>query len=265
MDDVSILDRYSREHYGLDSCFCNLAIETSNFCNRGCGFCPVGHDRKPVRRMEESLYVKILHELMAFSYRGDICLQWYNEPLADRRLPMWTALARAACPNSFIYCASNGDFLTQPLFESLVAAGMDLIRVSQYDGAVNDNVQAVLDAGKWLDHLHVSVKGADVLTNTRGGTVNLRVVQPLALRCTRPDEQILIDAHGRVPLCCNDYHVSYCPGSAYEKTVLELWNDPMMVEARGWLRQGDRTRIEVCRGCNEPDVPYEKLLPKGTR
>lgn len=264
MDDVSILDRYSREHYGLESCFCNLAVETSNFCNRGCGFCPVGHQRKPVRRMEEGLYVKILHELTAFGYRGDICLQWYNEPLADKRLPEWTALARAACPHSWIYVASNGDFLTLDLVARLAAAGMNRIDVSQYDGAIQDNVRQVMD-GPHGHILHVSVKGADVLTNTRGGTVNLRVVQPLAVRCTRPDEQLLIDAHGRVPLCCNDYHVSYCPGSAKEKTVLELWNHPMMVEARGWLRQGDRTRIEVCRGCNEPDVPYERLLPKGTR
>lgn len=264
-DTVAILEDYSRRHYGLPFVFPNIAIETTSMCNRGCSFCPVGHARKPVTRMKHELFDRIVAQLAAIHYRGDICLQWYNEPLADRRLPAWTAACRAACPHSFIYVNSNGDFLTQPLFDSLVTAGMDRIQVSQYDGHIQENVQAVLDAGRHLDRLQVGLKGAAELTNTRGGTVAHLTVndQPIQERCTRPDEQLIVDASGNVPLCCNDYHVSHRIGSAWESTLLELWTARKFEEARRAVRGGDRSQIQVCRACNEPDVPYAQLLPKG--
>lgn len=266
-DDVSIFNEFARQHYDLASCFTNIAIETCNFCNRGCDFCPVGHDRKPVQRMHDGLFLKILTDLSDFEYRGDICLQWYNEPLADKRLPDMVRMARAACPDSYIYCASNGDLLTPKLFDRLVRAGLNLINVSQYDGHIQANVQTVIDSGIAPERLCVGIKGADVLTNTRGGSITPLTVneKPLldGVRCIRPDEQLIVDAHGNVPLCCNDYHISHCVGNAADRGLLDLWGDIRLINARHWLRAGDRSRIEVCRACNEPDNRYANCLPKG--
>ena len=260
-DSVEILEAYSREHYGLPFVFSNIAIETSNFCNRDCSFCPVGHERKPARRMEPPMFAKIVAELAAIGYRGDIALHWYNEPLVDTRLPEFVAMLRAACPHSHIYAASNGDLLTVSLFARLVAAGLNLLRVSQYDGAISPNVRAVMD-GPLGYRLCVGVKGPAELGNNRGGSI-ATLPEPLAMRCNRPDEQLTIDAHGNAVLCCNDYHGSYTIGSVRNATLTELWTSAPMRSARQRLRVGDRTQIAVCRHCNEPDRRYVDLIPRG--
>jgi len=267
-DDVSILERYSRLTYRLPLVFSNITIETSNFCNRGCGFCPVGHDRKPLVRMERALFDKILGELSDLNYCGDICMQWYSDPLADMRLVDWTRLARETCPESFIYFSSNGDFLDTIRFRMLVDAGMNLVNVSQYGGRVEPNVQATQEFvdrhPEYRDALRVGIKGADVLVNARAGSIpGFAPDQPLRERCIRPDEQIIVDASGDVPLCCNDYHGAYKIGSVRESTLLELWFHPRMYEARKALREGDRTKIAICRSCNEPNALYADALPRG--
>ncbi len=267
MDDVGIFQRYSREHYGLESAFMNIALETSSFCNRGCAFCPVGIDRKEVVRMKSETFLLVINQLRELRYRGDVCLNWYNEPLADSRIIGFVKMVRYYCPDSFIYFSSNGDLLTPQLFRRLVDAGLSMIAVSQYDGAVQPNVQAVLDDGCAPNKIHVQVKGSAELVNSRAGTVqSLYVLQePLKERCIRPDEQMIINAQGDVPLCCNDYYVRERIGNVAETPLLELWNSPRFVEVRAALRNGDRDRIGICTRCNEPDSSYEKSLPRGVR
>lgn len=258
-DDVSILKEFSQRQYGLPFMFSNIALETSNFCNRGCGFCPVGVARKPVRSMTYALVYKIIIELKDIGYVGDICFNWYNEPLADTRLSFFIYLARNACPQSHIYFSTNGDLLTSELFHDLVTAGVSLVRVSQYDGQVSRNVQDVLDAGQFLDRIHVHIKGPDVLTNLRGGILG-SLPEPLKERCTRPDEQLIISASGDVPLCCNDYHINVLIGNAYHDTLVELWQSKVLEDTRARLRLGDRQCHAVCRGCNETDFPYHQIM-----
>lgn len=229
----------------------NVAFETSNFCNRACAFCPVSVEPKPRARLSESLFLRVLVQLERAEYAGDICFNWYNEPLADKRLPWFITQARRACPQSHIYFATNGDFLDVAEFDRLVRVGVSLVRVSQYDGGVSPHVQAILDRGRDLDRICVSVKGPDELTNTRGGIVG-KIAEPLRRTCSRPVEQLIVSATGDVPLCCNDYRVSVKVGNVADTSILDLWHSPAMRAARQALQCGDRTRYAVCRECNEP-------------
>ncbi len=266
-DDYTVFRDYNQKQYGLDSLFVNIAIETNSFCNRGCDFCPVGHARRPVKQMPEAMFENILQQLVTLQYVGNICLHWYNEPLADKRIVAWIAKARLACPQSLIYFASNGDLLTPKLLDAVVDAGLDLMRISQYDGAIQPNMQAILDAGQHLKHMHVSVKTEPDLWNSRGGSLPKLVVlqEPMKERCIRPDEQLVIDARGEVPLCVNDYFGSYRIGNVEQTSLVDLWNHPALVQAREYLRQADHTQIAVCRACNEPMRPYAGFLPKGRK
>lgn len=266
-DSFEIFRRYNQATYGLDNVFTNIAIETTSFCNRGCDFCPVGHERRPVKQMSLLMYEDILQQLATLKYVGHISLHWFNEPLADKRIVTWIALARQACPESHIYFASNGDLLNRNLFDCLVRAGLDLIRVSQYDGHVRHGIQEILDDGLHLSHLHVQVKQAEDLQSARAGALpHLQVLQaPLPVRCIRPDEQLVIAATGEVPLCANDYFISQRIGNVEQTSLLDLWNHPQLRLAREALRRADRTQFPICRACNEPDAPYGKFLPRGRR
>lgn len=255
--DHDILVQKCVDHYGT-FLFSNIAIETSNYCNRSCSFCPVSVTRKPVNRLSEQTVLKIFDELHDLGYVGQICFNWYNEPLADVRLADFISIARNSCPRSHIYFSTNGDLLNERMLTRLIKAGISLVRVSQYDGKIADNIHPLVDS----PYVHVHVKQSGDLWNTRGGLITSLVTRdtPLIERCTRPDEQLIIDSYGNVPLCCNDYHASHKMGNINISTLAEIWNNRRFDHARSLVRIGDRTGIPVCNKCNEPDVPYATIL-----
>ena len=65
-----------------------LNLETINWCNRKCPFCPTGLgelDGKETK-LEFDIIEKIAHELESHGFRGVISLQARNEPLLDHRI-----------------------------------------------------------------------------------------------------------------------------------------------------------------------------------
>src|SRR5689334_9206367 len=82
--------------------FSELVIETRSTCNRTCDFCIRNShpDREAVkpwfeeREMPADTVMRLFREAQAIGFRGVVCLQFYNEPLEDPRLPEFAALAK---------------------------------------------------------------------------------------------------------------------------------------------------------------------------
>ncbi|MBM4289065.1 MAG: radical SAM protein [Deltaproteobacteria bacterium] len=104
-----------------------IYIETHNRCTRRCWFCKFGQERQDSssRILEDGLIEKIADNLHKLNFRGRITPAETNEPLLDPRMVEIIRLFRAKCPEAFISMASNGDLLTEELFRSMVAAGLD--------------------------------------------------------------------------------------------------------------------------------------------
>lgn len=258
IDSVDSLHDYTLGKYGWKS-FTTIAIETSSVCNRGCNFCPVGHDRKPVTRLSDGDIKNIIDQLVLLNYRDRVCLNWYNEPMADTRLSDIVRMLKCALPGVFVYFATNGDFLNLDSCTELVDAGLDQLLVSQYDGRISDAVASVQSELKWKDRVVVQVKPESILTNSRGGAVLHLIRSANWTRCIRPDLELIVASTGDVPLCCNDYFVKYSAGNIRAKSLKDLWRSKVKEDARAKLRAGDRS-IDICSVCEQSDIPYGVMV-----
>ena len=76
-----------------------VEIETINKCNSTCGFCPVNRfaDPRPLQRMPELLFAKIIDDLAGLGFRGTLHLFSNNEPFLDKRIFGFPSLRGRSC------------------------------------------------------------------------------------------------------------------------------------------------------------------------
>ena len=122
-----------------------VQLQTQTRCNAACQMCPypeiTSADGFTHAQMSEATYREILRQLSAHPVER-LSLFLMNEPLLDKRLPDWIALARQALPATTLGLFSNGSPLTLPLARRLADAGLDELCVSVhgFDGATYDAV-----------------------------------------------------------------------------------------------------------------------------
>jgi Radical SAM superfamily/Iron-sulfur cluster-binding domain len=109
-----------------------IQLQTATRCNAACEMCPypevIGPDY-PHRLMPEALYREILVQLTGRPVER-LSLFLMNEPLLDRRLPDWIALARGALPGVTLGLFTNGSPLGASLARRLAEAGLDELCIS---------------------------------------------------------------------------------------------------------------------------------------
>jgi MoaA/NifB/PqqE/SkfB family radical SAM enzyme len=90
-----------REDYPLPH---SIEIETINRCNSTCNFCPVNRfsDPRSLTRMPETLFHKIIDDLAAHDFSGNLSLFSNNEPFLDKRIFDFAAYARVTLPRAII-------------------------------------------------------------------------------------------------------------------------------------------------------------------
>ncbi len=122
-----------------------IQIQTHTRCNAACDMCPYPEIAEAPdfahTHMSEATYREILRQLAPHPVER-LSLFLMNEPLLDKRLPEWLALARAALPSTTLGLFSNGSPLTLALARRLADAGLDelCISVHGFDGATYDAV-----------------------------------------------------------------------------------------------------------------------------
>ncbi|MGW8256674.1 MAG: radical SAM protein, partial [Thermoguttaceae bacterium] len=62
-----------------------VRIETTNACNARCTICPHASLKRPIMRMDEKLYRRLIDECSACAC-GEIQLHNFGEPLMDKRI-----------------------------------------------------------------------------------------------------------------------------------------------------------------------------------
>ena len=125
-----------------------IQIQTHTRCNAACQMCPypeiAGADGFTHSQMSEATYREILAQLSAHPVER-LSLFLMNEPLLDKRLPEWLALARSALPATTLGLFSNGSPLTPALAHRLADAGLDelCISVHGFDAQTYDGVMGL--------------------------------------------------------------------------------------------------------------------------
>lgn len=229
--------------------FRSIEIETTPICNRKCSFCPitnVAQDGTPKKVMSEELFNKIIKELKELRFKGDVCLSSYGEPLLDKRLAGFAKKVKEELGVKIIIF-TNGDFLTTLKFRELLLAGIDTFFMSQHDTEPSTAIKKLLAeiSPSERKHLVFGVINEESSLNNRGGTVEVKTLQPLVI-C--PIRKMYVRADGAIRLCCNDYFREVRLGNVNETKLIDIWNSLAYKKIRKELEKNIFNQ-RVCKKC----------------
>jgi MoaA/NifB/PqqE/SkfB family radical SAM enzyme len=268
--------------------FDNIQIQTIEFCNLKCDFCPNHYiiydridDKKkgiPYNKMSVEDYIKIVENLSRLDYCGRFSPYLMNEPLVDKkRIVEFIRIAREYLPDSFIQMDSNGTGLTSDWLGEMIEAGLNRIQLDDYfddDYAIkmmdasrphndNKNFFGLISSnynvtqakrGEKNKHTHY---GPWTYWN-RGGLVNVNPDIPVPQKdCRFPSTQMYIKWNGDALLCCCDWEYQVVHGNVLETSIEDVWINDSYEHYRNTLKKGRRDLLQMCRKCNKDGCKSE--------
>jgi len=218
-------------------------IETTNYCNRSCVYCPNSVSRKPKHRMETELIYKIVDELAEANFAGAISPLGFGEPLLDERIFDVVRYMRLKLPTNKIYITTNGDFLTKEMYYRLLSCGVDHVIVSMHD-YIDESNRIQSNNIEYSNYSDSSIR-----LNNRAGAVSLvKEIRLEKIYSCWSIQSLTVDSYGDVKICCNDYHSVVKYGNVAEKSIIDVWN--------GEQYKRDRDRVaagffdyDICKKC----------------
>ena len=237
--------------------FSRVEVETINRCNGACTFCPVNKndDPRPLAKMTDELFEKILTELHELDYSGTFCLFANNEPFLDKRLETFAKAARAALPKARIEIFSNGTVIELDRFIEIIQY-LDLLVIDNYNDKLKYNektkaIQAYLKQNpEHKAKVSIRMRKETGLMSTRGGQApNNSKRKALPLSCLLPFYHLYIRPDGKIGLCCVDALAKHTLGDVSTQSLKDIWYSEAYSNIREKIRKGRET-LEVCRYCD---------------
>jgi sulfatase maturation enzyme AslB (radical SAM superfamily) len=215
----------------LTPLFQAITIETIGACNYACWFCRYGQARYSAersdhragsKRMAWQTIERIVLNLAELGYDGRV--SWYriNEPLLDKRLPEICRITKRHLPDCHQTIITNGELLTQQLYDSLVASGLDHLTVSVYsDDIWNKALRLQMPKANIKDRRDPSYRWE----NRGGNIVQLVGTKPVPLTqdCQRPSTMMNVLPNGDVALCCADLYGDVVMGNVNRSRLEAIW------------------------------------------
>lgn len=220
--------------------FTMVEIEVNSRCNRRCGYCPNSKLSPPKvpEYMSDKTLERLIDELSRVSFNGRLSWHFYNEPLLHPNLTdiVKTVTVRLPAARQVLY--TNGDFLSDAQYESLIEAGIARIIVTSHGRQTRPPRpnQTVLSPD-------------DLVITNRGGTIG-SLVQPLDTPCFAPSTMLIVTVTGDVLLCYEDARRSQVMGNILHGGLEDIWFSPAFWNMRRQLAFGDRRVTAICRICN---------------
>lgn len=242
--------------------FHEIEIETINRCNGNCSFCPVNvkNDTRVERRMDETLFYKIVDELREIHYAGRVALFSNNEPLLDDRILSFSKHLRNQLPKAQIHLFTNGTLLSIPFFMELIQY-LDELIIDNYNRKPN-LIPTVKRIKEYIENsqdeqlrkkVKIMLRNPDETLSTRGGDApNRNMEQVLDVyeeTCALPYCQMVVRPSGEVSLCCNDPYGKMTLGDLNQEHILDVWYGSKYKEVREKLIRG-RRELEHCKRCD---------------
>jgi len=252
-----------------------VQLQTVDYCNRKCTFCPNNPIIRSRNLMSVALYVKILHNLKKLNYTGRFSPYLMNEPLMDPRLPELIALARKFLPHSQIAINTNGDkIINSPnLIQTLKEAGLNALLINIYTPEIKiEEVYKYINSNKEITLLPENEKILDRYMNdgrlyirirelyrapsyfwNRGGNVKNVKRSPKYRRpppCDLIFKQIYILWDGKAVLCCSDWQSEVVVGKFPDKSLEEIWQSEVYRVYRNAHCSGEISKLKLCSKCD---------------
>ena len=238
--------------------FQHIEIETYNRCNGVCSFCPVsiGNEKRPLMKMDEGLFKKIIDELSEIDYSGRLATFSNNEPFLDERIVSFNRYAREKLPKAHMHLFTNGTVLKPEDFIEIMKY-LDELVIDNYNQELKliPSVQKIVAYCEAHPELKervtvVTRKPVEVRTSRGGDAPNREKTDYMAsFGCVMPFKQMIVRPDGKVSLCCNDPYGKCTMGDLSTESIRDVWYGEKFHKVREAIRKG-RGNYEACRYCD---------------
>lgn len=223
-----------------DGLFLIAEIEINTHCNRSCGYCPNVLAPKNPRLIAPHVFSHVIQELERVSFSGRLSLHSYNEPLLHPELAKLVSEAHLALRHATIVIMTNGDFLSDTLYQELVKAGVSHFLVTAHSKSRPPS----------RPRQRIMYPQDHFLTN-RGGVIGTTCRPCLDAVCLAPTEMLIVDIDANVLRCYEDFHRRHIIGNLLHTPVEEIWHNEEWKLQRANLRRGQRAIVGgICASCN---------------
>lgn len=239
-------------------------LETINRCNSTCSFCTANKnaEKRPYKRMEDSLFYSIIDQLADWGYTGHLTLYGNNEPFLDTRIAEFHKYCREKLPHSFIFLSSNGLLLTVDKVKEIIPYVNQLI-INNYcrDMKLHDNVKEIYEYAKshpeeFKDvELLIQMRYMDAVLSNRAGSAPNKTndVKIIKETCLMPYTDMFIFPDGRMGICCCDNFETTTLADLTKTPLKEAWNSPQYQKLRKDIRTS-RADYTFCKYCDFIDA-----------
>ena len=236
-----------------------IEIETVNRCNGDCPFCPVNvHEpQRPYAKMTDELFYKIIDEIAAWNYTGQIALFSNNEPFLDPRIIDFQKYAKEKIPNAKWHLYTNGTIMTLEKFIDIMQY-LDEMVIDDYsdEQVLSPNLKPIYEYVEQHEELQpkvlFSLRLKHEILNSRGGqSPNKKAVAHRSkAKCVLPFQQFIIRPDGHVSLCAADALGKYDLGDLNKMTVQEAWYSEEHMKIREAMQKTGRKGLMLCDKCD---------------
>lgn len=247
-------------------------IETVNRCNGTCAFCPanIKAEKRERKAMPQDLFEKIIMELKALDWQGQLFLNINNEPLIDKEIEERAVFIKNQLGDKVtVSMFTNGSLLTVDRLVSL-SGGVDELIINNYSETyklnqnnrkiyqyVRDNLSDFINMDIIINRRYVQ----EILSTRAGSAPNKKLRNNnVTGPCIYPYTDITIFPDGKVGLCCNDCFEVTEYGDLSKQSLVDIWTGNKLTEVRRRMREG-RLNFPFCVECDVVDSGFrEKLI-----
>ena len=206
--------------------------------------------------MADEVFRRLLDELARIQFDGRVSYHFYNEPLLRRDLEKLVKQVSARLPDAFQVLFTNGEFLTDERYNSLLEAGIESFLITSH----------TLAAHPARPFQTVAFPNQIQLTNRGGTMINLPKAGPdiQSLRCYAPSEMLIVTVTGDVVLCYEDARREYIMGNILESALEDIWLSEEFVRIRQLVAEGRRAEATaICHLCSNQvhQIPGTSHIP----
>ena len=269
-----------------------INLETSSYCNRECGYCPVSlYGRNFNINIDQKLFDNVTSALERINYDKSFCLNLYNEPLADKKFINHVSKIRKKLPKCIIQTNSNGDYIKNINdLINLEIAGLNKIKITLHTPKkrdfskdymklslnkfakklnlkLNKNHISQLNFNFKIGKLYVDVQCPNWFLdgNYRGETLkNIKKIKKRNNPCVKPFREFTIYYNGNITPCCDIYNSKNYNKNNIGKINLKNKNSKFQIYCQkklsDWRRDlfGWNTKKGVCANCSSQDLAAKK-------
>ena len=233
-----------------------IEIETFNRCNEKCSFCPVNinEPQRPIALMHETLFKKIIDELVELKFTGNLNLYSNNEPFLDSRIFSFAKYTFEKLPLARKKIMTNGSVLTIEKCERILPY-IDELFIDNYNDnlVMNPTTKQIYDYfkhNKYGEKIIICIRKKNELLSSRGGFAPNKKIAKTKAKCVLPFRQLVIRPTGKVSLCCNDPLGKSTLGDITKNSLKEIWYSQTYKDIRNNMMKDGRFAMKSCINCD---------------